>query len=135
MKVKWFMILMTYLNAFYGNLYKSEEISKFHLDKIVSSIETKEIPEDKYNNLEKEITEEEVKVALFQMNKNKSPGLDGLTVEFYQTFWETIGPDILEVFNYCFQSGSLCQSMNSAIIRLIYKNFGNRQELKKLEAN
>ena len=64
------------------------------------------------------------------MNKNKSPGIDGLTVEFYQAFWHILGEDILEVYNECFTNGFLSNSMNTALVKLIYKNSGSRYELK-----
>ncbi|KAL7852819.1 hypothetical protein SRHO_G00186040 [Serrasalmus rhombeus] len=31
------------------------------------------------------------------MNRRKVPGLDGLPVEFYSTFWDVLGPEIVEV--------------------------------------
>ena len=73
-------------NIFYSNLYKEEEISDFHLQDIISKIKTKQIPDDIHSNLDCEITANEVRTAIFQKNKNKSPGQDGLTIEFYQTF-------------------------------------------------
>jgi hypothetical protein len=33
------------------------------------------------------------------MEHNKAPGLDGLPAEFYQTFWDTIKDDIVEMFS------------------------------------
>ena len=122
--------LLDCANSFYSNLYKSEEISDSHLKDIVSNINNKDIYDDIYSNLEDDITDEEIKIGLFEMNKSKSPGYDGLTVEFYQTFWHIIGSDILQVFNYCFRNGRLCDSMNCALIRLIYKKSGDRHDLK-----
>jgi mannosylglycoprotein endo-beta-mannosidase len=84
-------------NEFYSNLYKAEEISPFHLEGIISKIETKQIPEEIQSNLDCEITADEVRKAIFQMNKNKSPGQDGLTVEFYQTYWDVISTDLIDV--------------------------------------
>ena len=122
--------MLNIANTFYSNLYKCESVSKDHLQNIISNIQEKEISDDVSNDLEKDISNDEVKVALYQMNKNKSPGIDGLTVEFYQYFWDIIGTDLVEVYNDCFESGSLSLSMNSALIRLIYKNSGSRHELK-----
>ena len=36
---------------------------------------------------EGELTIEECSRSVFQMKLNKAPGIDGLTVEFYRTFW------------------------------------------------
>jgi hypothetical protein len=32
------------------------------------------------------------------MERNEAPGPDGFPAEFYQTFWETIKADLLEMF-------------------------------------
>ena len=54
------------------------------------------------------------------MSTNKSPGSDGLPVEFYRCFWGLIGPDLAEILNY-FQHGSLSETQRRGIIRLLYK--------------
>ena len=97
-------------NICYSNLYKEEEISDFHLQHIISKIKTKLIPDDIHSNLDCEITVNEVRTAIFQMNKNKSPGQDGLTVEFYQTFWDFISLDLIDVYNDCLKK-VLCVSL------------------------
>lgn len=42
-----------------------------------------------------DISEEEVKKALFSMHSKKSPGPDGMTILFYQRFWATIKGDLV----------------------------------------
>jgi hypothetical protein len=44
-------------------------------------------------------SEEEVMKAIFLMEHNKAPGPDGFPAEFYQTFWDTIKLDLLDLFN------------------------------------
>jgi hypothetical protein len=44
-------------------------------------------------------SEEEVMKAIFLMEHNKAPGPDGFPAEFYQTFWDTIKSDLLDLFN------------------------------------
>ena len=41
------------------------------------------------------------------MYTGKSPGIDGLTAEFYIAFWAALGSDLVEVLNYGFQHGQL----------------------------
>ena len=37
---------------------------------------------------EKSITESECFKALSELSNNKSPGLDGFSIEFYKVFWQ-----------------------------------------------
>ena len=37
------------------------------------------------------------------MKANKSPGLDGLSIDFYRTFWPEIGDLMVESFNEAFE--------------------------------
>ena len=118
------------VNDFYANLYKTENISLPSLNNILNTMCDSSIPEDIFANSENELTVSELKSALFQMNKNKSPGIDGLTVEFYQTYWDIIGYDLFNVLTYSLKMGTMSRSMNTALIRLIYKNVGSKYELK-----
>ena len=43
------------------------------------------------------------KRALVMMESNKTPGIDGLTSEFYRYFWNAVGKFMVESFNYAFQ--------------------------------
>jgi len=55
------------------------------------------------------------------MAKGKAPGSDGLSAEFYLTFWDVLGPDLVEVLNASFVSGLLPSSQREALISLIFK--------------
>jgi hypothetical protein len=50
------------------------------------------------NLLTAEYSEEEVRKTIFQMEHNKALGPDGFPAEFYQTFWDTIKGDLLDLF-------------------------------------
>ena len=41
------------------------------------------------------------------MNRNKTLGPDGLTAEFYSTFWPSLGPLLVEVFNESYRDSEL----------------------------
>ena len=72
---------------------------------------------------------EELHAALQGMQGRKAPGIDGLTVEFYKTFWQILAPDFLDVLNESLTSGSLPLSCRRAVVTLLPKK-GNLQEIK-----
>ncbi|CAM2106015.1 unnamed protein product [Caretta caretta] len=51
------------------------------------------------DRLELPLTLAEFSEALHRMPTNKSPGMDGLTVEFYHAFWDILGPDLATVLH------------------------------------
>ena len=53
---------------------------------------------------DRKITENEIKIAMNSMKKDKSPGSDGLPVEFYITFWEDIKSILLDNYVQSFES-------------------------------
>ena len=55
------------------------------------------------------------------MKKGKSPGNDGLSVEFYLLFWNIIVDPLLELFKECQDRKEMSTSMKQGIITLIPK--------------
>ena len=55
------------------------------------------------------------------MPNDKSPGNDGLTKEFFETFWSEIKKTFLSCVIHSFDKGELCTSQRQAIIKLIEK--------------
>ena len=51
----------------------------------------------------------------------KSPGEDGLTAEFYKTFWNSVGHLLVDSLNYSYDHGELSNTQKQAIIKLIEK--------------
>ena len=75
------------------------------------------------------ITETEILNALRKMSLNKSPGEDGLTVEFYRCYWNIIKQDLTKVMNYMLIACKLSKSQSSGIVTLFHKN-GDKSILK-----
>ena len=64
------------------------------------------------------------------MENDKSPGTDGIPIEFYKTFYEILGQDLLQLYNnILFIEKKSTRTMNQAIITLIPKK-GNLDKLK-----
>ena len=72
------------------------------------------------------LTKEECYASLKTFSKGKSPGMDGLTAEFYLSFWELLGQELVDSFNYAFEKGEMSISQKRGIITLIPKKDKNR---------
>lgn len=68
--------------------------------------------------------------ALKQLNKNKSPGSDGITPEFYLTFWNDLQTIFFESIMFSLDHGSLTEEQKVGIITLIPKQSQDRLLLK-----
>ena len=66
------------------------------------------------------------------MEENKSPGKDGIPMEFYITFWHLIKDNFTELFNHIFfVKEELTDSMKTAIISMIPKKDPNDPDIAK----
>ena len=88
----------------------------------------------KQTNEEQELLEhhlplEEIKNVLHSFEKNKTPGEDGFTKEFYETFFDLLQQDLLKSYNDVFQKGSLSVSQRRGVISLIPKADNDLSEL------
>jgi hypothetical protein len=78
--------LKDHITSYYKNLFGPSKDSLFSPEES----QTEDIPQvsDVENEfLTQPFTHEEVRMAIFQMEHNKTPGPDGFPLEFYQVFW------------------------------------------------
>ena len=113
---------------FYKRLYTSEKTDDLAQDYLLNNLKQTLTDEDK-DSIEGEITLDEILTAIKSLANEKSPGCDGLTAEFYKTFCNVIGNDLVEVINNGFQKGELSITMRRGVIVLIPKG-GEKTLLK-----
>ena len=64
---------------------------------------------------------EECLLILKLCSKNKTPGTDGLSVEFYLQFSSLLGEEMVQSLNYAYERGQLNITQKQGIIKVIPK--------------
>uniref|UniRef100_A0A3Q2ZXK0 Reverse transcriptase domain-containing protein n=1 Tax=Kryptolebias marmoratus TaxID=37003 RepID=A0A3Q2ZXK0_KRYMA len=113
---------------FYRSLYSSEYRENEELFGEFCQ-ELPQVSERTNTELERPLGLQELHAALLGMQGQKSPGVDGLTVEFFRAYWDFLGGDLLDVFVESLDAGSLPLSCRRAVIALLPKK-GNLQDIK-----
>ena len=64
------------------------------------------------------------------MKPSKTPGIDGIPMEFYYAFWSEIKEHLLDVIKEVYFLQTLTESQSNAILTLLFKNKGERTQIR-----
>ena len=120
--------ILEYQRQFYQNLYSKDEFVKFDLEN-KSGIQ---VSENQMLTQDCEFTLTEIKDAVNQMAKSKTPGKDGLSAEFYQTFFNELQELFMSMINETYTNGKLGGTLREGILNLIPKPNKDPREIKNL---
>ncbi|GJR98447.1 RNA-directed DNA polymerase, eukaryota, partial [Tanacetum coccineum] len=81
----------------------------------------KQLNSDQRTELESEVSNEEIKRAVWECGTDKAPGPDGFTFGFFRHFWYLIDHDVYEAVRYFFIHNEIPIGCNSSFIALIPK--------------
>ena len=89
------------------------------MDNFLETYSLPKLNQEEIDQLNRLITRNEIEYVIKTLPKNKSPGPDGFTDEFYQTHKEELIPILLKLFQKVEEEGTLPKTFCEATITLI----------------
>jgi hypothetical protein len=105
------------LRAYTLNIFENIE----EMDRFLETYNHQKLNQEYINHLNRYITQIKIKAAIKSLPKKKSPGPNGFTAEFYQTFRKELIPTLLKLFHKIEREGTLPNSFYKLNITLIPK--------------
>ena len=91
------------------------------MDKLLQMYNLPKLNQEKIENMNRPITSNEIETVIKNLPTNTSPGPDGFTGEFCQTFREELIPILLKLLQKIGEEGTLLNLFYEATITLIRK--------------
>ena len=99
------------------------------MDRFLEKFHFSRLNQEEIEIINNPITSTEIEAVIKNLAENRSPGPDGFTGEFYQTFREELRPILLKLFQKTAEEGTLPNSFYEATITLIPKP--DKDDMKK----
>lgn len=78
-------------------------------------------------DLENDIEETKVKRAIWDLERDKVPGLDGFPIFFFRKYWKTMKEDLMNLMNEITERKTRLDQLNYANIVLIPRKLENKE--------
>jgi hypothetical protein len=98
---------MEIIRDYFENLYSNKFENLEEIDKFLDTYDHPKLNQEDINHLNRSITQNEIEAAIKSLPKKESPGLDGFSAEFYQTFKEELTPTLLKLFYEIEREGTM----------------------------
>jgi hypothetical protein len=117
---------------YYHKLYTQDQATRENKNTVkdIWNSPGNKLEEEDITNLTEDITEEELFKIIQANPKNKSPGTDGFTNEFYLEYWQLVKGLLTRAINTGLKRGILPLSQRRGVISLIPKPQKDLEELK-----
>ena len=109
------------MRDYYKQLYANKMDNLEEMDKFLEMQNLPRLNQEEIENRSRPITSTEIEIVIKNLPTNKSPGPDGFTGEFYQTFREELTSILLKLFQNIAEGGTMPNSFYEATITLIPK--------------
>ena len=106
---------------FYENLYKTNDSveASDSIEAFLNRLNIPKLSEEQRQSCEGRISTEECRTIIETLKNNKSPGNDGLSIEFYKSCWDLISKPFIDCVNESFDKEEMSNSQRQAVITLI----------------
>jgi hypothetical protein len=107
------------IRDYFENLYSNKFENLKEMDRFLDTYNHPKLNQEEIKHPNRSITQNEIEAAIKSLPKKKSPGPDGFSAEFYQTFKEELIPTLLKLFHQIEREGKLPNTFYEASITLI----------------
>jgi hypothetical protein len=115
------MEIQKIIRSYYKSLYSTKLENLDEMDNFLDTYLVPKLKQDQINHLNSFITPKEIEAVINSLPTKYSPGLDGLSGDFYQTFKEDLIPIFFKLFHKIETEGTLPSLFYEAIIMFIPK--------------
>ena len=109
------------MRDYYKQLYANNMDNLEEMDRFLEMHNTLRLNQEEIENMNRPITSTEFETVIKNLPTHQSPGPDGFTSEFYQTFREELTPILLKLFQNIAEGRTYPNSFYEATITLIPK--------------
>ena len=108
--------------SYFKSLFeRTDQFDKLDPNTLLQSITLPSVTNDEKVVCDNDLTDKELFDALKGMPNYKSPGNDGLTKEFYETFWDELKDFFINSIKLAYQKKPLSTPQRQAVTKLIEK--------------
>ena len=126
-ELKGFDAIHAYVTSYYSDLYKARAGCAIKQNKFLDLLECK-LDDGDRELLCEEVTKQEIYQIVKSTTNNRTPGIDGIPIEFYLEFWNIIGNEFVCIVKNGLKEISLKSLQKKSIVTLIKKD-GNEKDL------
>ena len=123
-------VILEECRYFYQKLYsKNINVNPSLHPEFFRNVTTPKLTENQKQFCDSKLTFQELFKCLESFSKNKSPGLDGITAEFYRVFWDQIKEKLFLVYEESFLKGILPECLRTGVVTLLEKKGKDRSDI------